>query len=57
MNPVPLVFPWGPGLDFSGVVESVGASVKVVAVGDEVFGKTDLPGAYAEYLVAAQRTW
>ena len=40
------------GVDFSGVVESVGAGVTKFKVGDEVFGGRN--GAYAEYLVVPE---
>jgi len=52
---VPLSFPWTPGLDVSGVVESVGADVKAFVAGDDVFGKTEVPkcGTYAEYAVVS----
>ena len=54
---VPLALPWIPGGDFSGVVESVGAGVKGLAAGDQIFGRVDLPhdGSYAEYLVVPRR--
>jgi len=54
---LPLAFPWTPGLDFSGVIEKVGANVTSFAVGDEVFGKTDLPhdGSYAEFVTVSTR--
>src|SRR6185312_9111243 len=41
-----------PGLDIAGVVEVVGASVKQVGAGDEVFGWCK--GAFAEYACAAE---
>jgi NADPH:quinone reductase-like Zn-dependent oxidoreductase len=41
-----------PGLDIAGVVEVVGASVKQVRAGDEVFGWCK--GAFAEYACAAE---
>jgi NADPH:quinone reductase-like Zn-dependent oxidoreductase len=44
----PLEFPWIPGGDVSGVVESVGSDVTDFAVGDEVFGYDMAGGAYAE---------
>lgn len=40
----------GLGVDFSGVVRSVGAGVSGFDIGDEVFGCAD--GAYAEYVAA-----
>jgi NADPH:quinone reductase-like Zn-dependent oxidoreductase len=47
----PLTFPSGQGSDLAGVVEEVGASVQVVAVGDEVIGYTDNRASHAEYVV------
>jgi NADPH:quinone reductase-like Zn-dependent oxidoreductase len=49
-QPLPLVL----GSDISGVVDSVGAGVEELKVGDEVFGVTNerFTGAYAEYAVA-----
>jgi NADPH:quinone reductase-like Zn-dependent oxidoreductase len=44
----PATFPSGEGSDIAGVVESVGAGVTVVAVGDEVIGYTDNRAAQAE---------
>jgi len=44
----PLAFPWTPGVDFSGVVESLGEGVDAFRVGDEVFGYTMGGGGYAE---------
>ena len=45
--------PFVPGLDFAGVVEAVGSEVKDVAVGDAVYGYSNLmrQGAHAEYAV------
>lgn len=47
---VPLQFPFVPGVDFSGTVESVGEGVKDFRPGDEVFGDPGLGGTYAEFL-------
>ncbi len=46
-------FPFVPGLDLAGVVEAVGPRVTDLAVGDEVYGFSDLgrQGTYAEYAV------
>jgi NADPH:quinone reductase-like Zn-dependent oxidoreductase len=40
----------GQGSDLSGVVAEVGASVKAVAVGDEVIGYTDNRSSQADYV-------
>jgi NADPH:quinone reductase-like Zn-dependent oxidoreductase len=49
-HPLPLIL----GSDLSGEVDSVGAGVNELQVGDEVFGVTNerFTGAYAEYAVA-----
>ncbi len=47
----PLTFPSGQGSDLAGVVEEVGASVKGVAVGDEVIGYTDNRASQADYVL------
>jgi NADPH:quinone reductase-like Zn-dependent oxidoreductase len=44
----PLEFPWTPGGDVSGIVESVGEGVTDFAIGDPVFGYSMIGGAYAE---------
>jgi len=48
--------PLTPGTDISGVVEAVGADVRDVSVGEEVFGMLRFPdlgaNAYAEYVVS-----
>jgi len=45
------------GTVFSGIVESTGAKVKRLKVGDEVFGMTGLKfGAYAEYCVVNEKS-
>jgi NADPH:quinone reductase-like Zn-dependent oxidoreductase len=46
----PMQFPFVPGGDFSGVVDSVGEGVTGFKVGEEVFGYSPAGGAYAEYL-------
>jgi NADPH:quinone reductase-like Zn-dependent oxidoreductase len=47
---MPLQFPWTPGLDGSGVIESVGANVTAFKKGDEVYGI--ISSSYAEYALA-----
>jgi NADPH:quinone reductase-like Zn-dependent oxidoreductase len=51
----PLEFPWTPGGDVSGVVESVGEGVTDFETGDPVFGYSMIGGAYAE-LIAIEST-
>lgn len=51
---MPLNFPWTPGLDVAGVVESVGADVTGFNVRDEVYGMVQ-GGAYAEKIAAPAR--
>ena len=50
---MPLQFPFVPGADFSGVVDSVGEGVSEFHVGDEVWGSPVGGGSYAEYLAIA----
>jgi NADPH:quinone reductase-like Zn-dependent oxidoreductase len=45
-----LQFPWTPGLEGAGTVESVGAEAKGFKAGDQVYGF--LSGGYAQYAVA-----
>src|SRR5215208_20037 len=47
---MPLQFPWTPGMEGSGIVEVVGASVTTLKKGDEVYGI--VTGGYAEYALA-----
>jgi NADPH:quinone reductase-like Zn-dependent oxidoreductase len=49
---VPVSFPFTPGRDVSGVVESVGSGVTKMKSGDEVYALTN--GTYAEYVVAKE---
>lgn len=51
----PVVFPYAPGTDFSGVVEVVGAQVTTLKPGDRVVGRTapSAGGAFARNLVIA----
>ena len=46
----PLQFPFTPGGDLSGVVDSVGEGVTEFRVGDEVIGYSMAGGAYAEFI-------
>jgi NADPH:quinone reductase-like Zn-dependent oxidoreductase len=45
----PIVLPWIPGHEFSGVVEEIGKKVTSFKKGDAVFGNSS-KGAYAEYI-------
>jgi NADPH:quinone reductase-like Zn-dependent oxidoreductase len=49
---VPLQFPFIPGGDFSGVVDSVGDGVPQFRAGDEVWGYIRGGGSYAEFIAA-----
>jgi NADPH:quinone reductase-like Zn-dependent oxidoreductase len=51
---LPQSLPLVLGADLSGVIDSIGASVETLKVGDEVFGVTNnsFTGAYAEYAIA-----
>lgn len=51
---LPLKFPFILGNDFAGTVVEVGSNVSQFKAGDEVYAKTDLNGAFAEYTVAQQ---
>jgi NADPH:quinone reductase-like Zn-dependent oxidoreductase len=42
------------GVEFSGIVEEIGESVKEFAISDEVFGSKDSFGCYAEYIVVPE---
>jgi len=47
---MPLQFPWTPGLEGSGTIESVGANVTAFKKGDNAYGF--VTGGYAEYALA-----
>jgi NADPH:quinone reductase-like Zn-dependent oxidoreductase len=52
---MPATFPYVPGIELAGVVESVGPGVTTLRPGQAVFGHTMAGGTYAEYcLVPAQ---
>ena len=51
----PSTFPSGQGSDLAGTVRALGPGVDAVAVGDEVFGWTDLRASQAEYVVLPVR--
>lgn len=51
---LPVRFPFILGNDFAGTVVEVGSKVSQFKVGDEVYAKTDLNGAFAEYTVVQQ---
>jgi len=53
-NKIPVMFPWTLGLDLSGVVAKVGPNVTGFAIGDAVFGYSNMmrQGADAEYAVS-----
>lgn len=51
---LPVQFPFILGNDFAGIVVEVGANVIQFKVGDNVYAKTDLNGAFAEYTVVKQ---
>lgn len=51
---LPVQFPFILGNDFAGTVVEVGSNVTQFKVGDEVYAKTDLNGAFAEYTVVQQ---
>lgn len=52
---IDFALPLIPGLDLAGVVEAVGSEVSGVAVGDAVYGYSNMvrQGAYAEYVVVS----
>lgn len=50
-------FPRGTGIDFSGIVEAIGSSIKDYKIGDEVFGLLDVfkGAALSEYILAEEK--
>jgi NADPH:quinone reductase-like Zn-dependent oxidoreductase len=53
---MPITFPFTPGGDFAGVIESVGAGVTELERGDAVFGNSPGGGSYAELVTARTST-
>jgi NADPH:quinone reductase-like Zn-dependent oxidoreductase len=53
---IALKLPYIPGADFSGVVESLGAGVSGMRVGDSVYGNCQPVGAYAQFVAAPTAT-
>ncbi|WP_034129486.1 NADP-dependent oxidoreductase [Acinetobacter baumannii] len=51
---LPVKFPFILGNDFAGTVVQVGKNVSQFKTGDEVYAKTDIHGAFAEYTVVQQ---
>ncbi|MEH1891481.1 MAG: NADP-dependent oxidoreductase [Nostoc sp.] len=49
----PMPLPFTPGMDVAGIVEAIGADVKALQVGQEVYGELKM-GAYAEFATAPQ---
>lgn len=50
---LPITFPFVPGGDFSGVIDSVGENVVGYKPGDPVYGETETAGSYAEFIAVA----
>jgi NADPH:quinone reductase-like Zn-dependent oxidoreductase len=48
----PVVFPWTPGIDAAGIVESVGPGVSTLSAGQAVYGRP--MASYAEYAAAEE---
>jgi NADPH:quinone reductase-like Zn-dependent oxidoreductase len=45
-----ITFPFVPGGDFSGVIDSIGENITGYQPGDAVYGDTEAAGSYAEFL-------
>lgn len=50
---MPLTFPWTPGLEGAGIVESIGTEVKMYKPGQRVYGPINR--SYAEYALATEQ--
>jgi NADPH:quinone reductase-like Zn-dependent oxidoreductase len=46
----PVIFPFIPGGDLSGTIDSLGENIVGYQVGDEVYGDTETAGTYAEFI-------
>jgi NADPH:quinone reductase-like Zn-dependent oxidoreductase len=46
----PITFPFIPGGDFSGAIESIAENISGYQPGDEVYGDTETAGSYADYI-------
>jgi len=51
---LPVPFPFILGNDFAGTIVEVGSKISQFKVGDEVYAKTDLNGAFTEYTVVQE---
>lgn len=51
---LPLKFPFILGSDFAGTVVQIGSKVTKFKVGDKVYARTDLSGAFAEYTLVQE---
>ncbi|MEH2273684.1 MAG: NADP-dependent oxidoreductase [Nostoc sp.] len=49
----PMPLPFTPGMDIAGIVEAIGADVKALQVGQEVYGELRM-GAYAQFVTAPE---
>jgi NADPH2:quinone reductase len=53
-NPA-IKLPWTPGMDASGVVETVGPGVRRVKPGDRVYTSDTITGTYAEFALCEEK--